>query len=441
MLKVAERAVKEALRKGAEQADAIVVLNDYKLVYYERNELKGAEESRIGGCGIRSVIGKKYALSYSNSLEQDDVLRAVENSVKLARVVPEDGYFKTLPSPPEGYPRVSQLFDKDLEGLSLSDLIRLGKESVQSALEVESNADVSCSVHTTVFQIAIVSSLGISCEAKVTTMGVSVDSKLEVGGELGYGWEHETSRMLNEVDHLKVGRTASEKARTFLGPKKVPTGTMDLILDFDAALSFSGGILGALSGLEVLRKRSYLTGKLGEAILPSFVTIVDRGIMDGGAAPFDGEGCARRNTVVIEKGFLKSYLHNSYTAMAMGHENTGNAARGYNTRPGVMPTRIDFQPGDWSLDEMMKEVERGIYVDKAFLIAPDVATGEMSAQIDDGLYVENGEVKFPVKQVMVGGRWDELFKGIKGLSKDRRERNRNFVPRVLISGVKVAGGA
>ena len=109
-----------------------------------------------------------------------------------------------------------------------------------------------------------------------------------------------------------------------------------------------GDLFDAVNGGAIYRHASFLTGKLGEKIASEALTIIDDATMPGlfGSSPFDDEGVTSRRTVVIERGVLKSYLLNTYTALKLGLKTTGNASRGLAGSAGVGPGQLLHRSGN-----------------------------------------------------------------------------------------------
>ena len=107
------------------------------------------------------------------------------------------------------------------------------------------------------------------------------------------------------------------------------------------ARSLIGSVFEAASGDAIWRQASFLAGKLGEAIAAPSLTIIDdnamllpTGVGGFGTSPFDGEGLPSLRTVVVEKGVLRNYLLNTYTARKLGMKSTHNASRGLGRHAG-----------------------------------------------------------------------------------------------------------
>ena len=110
----------------------------------------------------------------------------------------------------------------------------------------------------------------------------------------------------------------------------------------EVARGLIGSVFEAASGDAIWRQASFLADKLGAAIGVAGLTIIDDNLMmlptgagGFGSSPFDGEGLPSRRTVVVEKGVLKNYLLNTYSARKLGMKSTHNASRGLAGTPGI----------------------------------------------------------------------------------------------------------
>ncbi len=126
---------------------------------------------------------------------------------------------------------------------------------------------------------------------------------------------------------------------------------MPVIFEPRTARRFLGDLFDAVNGGAIYRHASFLAGKLGEKIASEALTVIDDATMPGlfGSSPFDDEGVASRRTVVIERGVLKSYLLNTYTARKLGLKTTGNASRGITGNAGVGPGNFFIEAGKRTL--------------------------------------------------------------------------------------------
>ena len=82
----------------------------------------------------------------------------------------------------------------------------------------------------------------------------------------------------------------------------------------------------AFSGESVIKRSSWLTGKLGENIASPLVTLVDDGRLraGGGSDPYDGEGVVTRRNLLIDRGRCATYVYDHYHARRAGTQPTGS---------------------------------------------------------------------------------------------------------------------
>jgi len=96
------------------------------------------------------------------------------------------------------------------------------------------------------------------------------------------------------------------------------------------------------------------------------VTIYADATIPGGLGSFgyDDEGVPAQRTLIVDKGVFKNYLSSRETAHELGELSSGAMrADGWNRIPIIRMTNINLDPGDWSLDEMIKDTKDGIYME------------------------------------------------------------------------------
>jgi PmbA protein len=136
----------------------------------------------------------------------------------------------------------------------------------------------------------------------------------------------------------------------------------------------------------------------------------------------------------LEKGVLKTYLHNSYTSGKSGEENTGHATFG----GGISATNLIPQLGKRTAKQIISEIKEGIYIDNTS-IRPDTASGDFSQPIDFGFKIENGQIAYPLKETIIGGNFLELLKNIEEISSDYRAEPGSIMPTIKVKEIIVSG--
>src|SRR5262249_57923946 len=129
-------------------------------------------------------------------------------------------------------------------------------------------------------------------------------------------------------------------------------------------VGLGGGLGGAMRGSPVCRTATVLKARLGDTVASPLLTVVDAGrrLRGLGPRPCDGEGLPTRRNVPLEKGVLRHYLCDSYSARKIGAKPTGSARRGVGGGPSVGAGNLSLEPGPLTPEAIVGEVERGLFV-------------------------------------------------------------------------------
>jgi PmbA protein len=213
-----------------------------------------------------------------------------------------------------------------------------------------------------------------------------------------------------------------------------------VVFEARAARSLIDNIFEAVSGDSVYRNESFLAGRLGERIASENLTVIDDGTIPGlfGSSPFDDEGVPVRRTVVIERGVLKSYLLNTYTARKLGLRSTGNASRGLTGNARVGHNNLFAEAGSSAPGEIVSGIKNGFYVADLMGFGVNIVNGDYSRGAA-GLWIENGELAYPVHEVTIAGTLQEMLLGIEAIGSDLDFRSSVACPTLLIGEMTVSG--
>src|SRR4029453_17383679 len=211
----------------------------------------------------------------------------------------------------------------------------------------------------------------------------------------------------------QIGKIAAQRALRRLGARQVKTCEVPTVFDPDMAASLVRHIAGAVSGPSLYRGASFLLGKLGQQIAAPGVTIVDDGTMPGGlgSRPFDGEGLSVRRTVLVDKGVLTSYLLDTYSGRKLGMASTHHGARD-GSGVSVSTTNLYMAAGESDPPALIKGVKSGLYVPELIGFGVNGVTGDYSRGAV-GMWIENGELAYPVEEVTVAGNLKDMLQAVK----------------------------
>jgi PmbA protein len=202
-------------------------------------------------------------------------------------------------------------------------------------------------------------------------------------------------------------------------------------------------LINAVKADYVQRNQSALKNKIGKKVASENVTVYDDGLLDGGIRTwkFDGEGVPQQRTLVLEKGVLRNFIYDNYTAKKEGKESTGNGARaGYLSTPNVDSTNFHILPGNKSAEGLISEVGEGLLVYSVQgAHSSNPASGEFSVVAAPAWKIEKGEITHAVKGAMLVGNTFQVLTDVSGLGDNERKIGQLVAPWVLVGNVKVIG--
>lgn len=439
-------AVEEALRGGAEQAEALTMEAHSLTLTAERWELKKASASTVKGLAVRVYSRRRLATAYTSSLDPSSVSEAAKRAVKQLKASLEDESLEGFPQP-STYPRVDGLWDEETAQLSLEDAARLVEEALKASRIDDRLASINASLTLHRRKITLANSLGVEASFKDTWARADVEASAKEADNYASGYQPKWTRSVKELSLTEASIQAAQEALEGLKAKKVKTQELPLILTGLALHMVVSSIATALDAELILHGRSFLTGRLGESVASPLITLVDDATAPGEvkSRPFDAEGTPSRRVALIEDGVLKSLLHNHYTSRKMKAEPTGHAARNggysYVGRVGIAPTNLILEPrGSGGVEKLASEAGRALVMKTTF-DRPNLASGDLSAIVMSGYIVEGGSIAYPVKQAAVSVNLLDLLRRTVAVGGEPEAVLNVKAPPIMVEGVKVAGTA
>ena len=445
LYQVIERMLNRAMAKGATEAEIYVVETLNRNVVALKDKLENASASHIIGIGLRVVIGKKIGIHGTTALGLRNIDEAVDTALSIARVAPEDKDWVSL-AKGLGKSHVFGTYDKKTAEIDLEQIAKVIMNGIETAKNIDKRIEpLASSGFISINRITIANSYGELVERKSTKAIGSIEVKVHEATEESVFGDFISARSWEEHEFIKLSKDVAEKCLTFLRAKKIKTEKMDVVLRgkvFGALLETL--LAPAISASNVQRHRSPLVGKLNEHIFSDYLTILDDGIAEGlfSSAEFDDEGIPTTRKYVVEKGILKTYLYDTYTANKDKIKSTGNAyRRSISSSPIPWVTNLIVIPGMQSLDSIIKDVKRGIlvYSTIGYWLSNPIS-GQLSATVTHGYLIEDGEVKHPIKGIVISDDFYELMKSrVVQLSKEVENYMGIYAPHIHLRNVQVAG--
>ncbi|MGH9475953.1 MAG: TldD/PmbA family protein [Terriglobales bacterium] len=444
MREIAERAVAEALRRGASAAECVIRHGRELSVTVRMGETESIKQAEGKALGLRVFKGRQSGVTHSSDLAWPALSAMLDAALAIAAVSSPDPA-AGLPRPDElGHcPADLQLHDPTAAAVTADQALELAQRAERAALDCDprltnSNGASFDAGESTKF---LVNSLGFSGEVRRSSCSLSVAPIAEHNGCKQRDWWYTVAHGPQGLESPEyVGRTAAARTLRRLGARKASTARVPVVFDPRTARALLGHILEAVSGEAIYRDASFLTGSLGRDVAASALTLVDDGCQPGalGSSPFDAEGVPTRRTVIFGDGRLQSYLLNCYAARKLSLATTGNAARGLAGAPGVSCGNLTLLPGTQTPDQILATIPNGLYVTEFIGFGVNTVTGDFSRGAS-GLWIENGSLAYPVEEITVAGNLKDMLRNVSAIANDLEYRGAVNAPTLCIDGLTVAG--
>ena len=245
------------------------------------------------------------------------------------------------------------------------------------------------------------------------------------------GWYTKARDRKDLEQYRDVALEAARRTVSRLGAHKLSTRSIPVIYEAPVASGLFSSFISAVSGGAQYRKASFLLNKLDQQVFAPHIHIyedphIPRGI---GSVPFDNDGMTTRKRELITEGILRGYVLSAYSARKLGMEPTGNAGGVHN---------LIVEAGAKDLNGLIKEMGTGLLITELIGFGVNLITGDYSRGAT-GLWIENGEIQYPVEEITVAGNLADIFKHIVEVGNDVDRRKNIRTGSVLVDSMMVAG--
>jgi PmbA protein len=446
---LASDVVAKARKAGATDAEAVVYEGEEFGALVRLGQVEQLKESGSRAVGLRVFIGQRTASTSSSDFSSESIEKLVSGAVTLAKITSEDP-FAGLPET-EAFGQIEGelgLYFDDVNEMPPAERIEIARRTEAAAMAYDTRITNSGGgdFDTATSHKILVNSRGFVGEYRKSYCGFSASpiAQGETGGMQRNYWfsNSRTTRLLESPED--IGQEAARRTLKRLGAKQVKTQAAPVVFSPEIAKSIMGNVFEAANGDAIYRHATFFADMLGEQVAGENITIVDDGTMvfDGiggfGTSPFDGEGLPTRRKVIVERGILKNYVMNTYTARKLGMASTGNASRGLAGNPGIGAGNFYLEAGTLTPEQIIGDVKNGLYVTETMGFGVNLVTGDYS-QGASGMWIENGEIAYPVEEITIAGNLKDMYKNIVAIGNDLVFRGASAAPTIRVEGMMIAG--
>jgi PmbA protein len=430
---IAEDILKFARKRGATACEVDVSEGFGQSVSVRRDEVDTIEYNRDKGVGVTIYDGQKRGYASTSDFSKDALKATVDAAVSIARF--------TAPDPAAGLPEEALLArsfpDFDLYHpwkLSTEEAIELARRSERAAFavspEIRNSDGASVSMQEAHFISA--NSLGFMGGYASSRHYLSCSVIAGEGDDMQRDDWYTTKRDPADLaDADEIGTFAARRALARLGARQIPTCEVPVLFEAPLAAGLIGAFVHAVSGGALYRKSTFLLDSLGKAVFRPQIQICERPHLAKAFAssPFDDDGVATHDREVIIDGVLQGYFLSTYSARKLGMQTTGNAGGSHN---------LLVKPGQYDLDGLIKQMDRGLLVTELLGHGVNYVTGDYSRGAA-GFWVENGQIQYPVHEITIAGNLKDMLMGIQEIGSDVLVRGSKHCGSILVDRMTVAG--
>jgi len=413
-----------ALSKGGDYADVFFQHRVSNFLTLEDGTVNKAQASVGLGVGVRVVRGDQTGYGFTEDITADGLKRAALTAAAIADGPAKDApqRFRVMESKPNRYP-VKVKWEDIRPAQKLAVLNGLNEKTFKADGRVK-KVNLGFNDQGSVILIADSTGRIVEDAQPMTQLYLSVvaeqDGRREnnsvnraARADIGYYTPERLDRMVTEV---------VDKTMILFDAVQPPAGEMPVVMAAGAAGILLHEAIGHGMEADFNRKNvSIFSDKIGKNVANPFVSIVDEGTQEAarGAINVDDEGNPVGRTMLVDKGVLTSYLHDSISAKHYGVKPTGNGRRqGYEFAPLPRMRSTYMLPGPHKHDEIVASVKNGIYCNLFTNGQVQIGAGDFTFYVKNGYLIENGKITKPIKDVNIIGNGPKILEKIDMVADD-----------------------
>lgn len=432
LIQHAQRAVELARKKGAQHAWASCIKNRRVECEVRQQRLESLKESTSQTMSIRLYVDGRYSAHRTTDLRPESLESFLGKSVALAKALQPDAA-RTL-ADPSLYaaqktaelglvdPRISKISPQD----RLEYCMQMNRKASQGPAVVSAQSGFSDSHR----YVGAASSNGFSDGYDQTNASLWTSVTLKDKDRLASDWSSATGCQLGSLPKADaIGQDALSRTQRRIGVKKGATKICPMVVDPRVAGYCIYRLLAPAMGPSIQQQRSFWLGKIGKKIVSDKLTIIDNPLAPGmlRSRPFDGEGIAGRELLLIDKGVARNYYIDTYYGNKLKMAPTTGS-----------PSNRLIGLGQKSGPQLVEEVPDGVYVNRFIGGNMDSTTGNFSFGAS-GHEIKKGKLGGPIAEVNITGNILQLWSKLHAIGNDPDPYSSMPTPTLVFDEVSFSG--
>ncbi len=432
---LADWVITQTKNSGANDCRVSVSKRRLVEINYRDRKPEVIKEATTQNLYLEVFINNRSASQATPDLRQSTLPGFITGVIESAKIMEEDP-FRTLPDPKyyEGRSTADlQLCDPDYNQLPPEGRHQMVKIVEEACLQKGGDKVVSVEAgeYDETSEEFIKSSNGFEGSSKSTyfNAGASMTAQDE-GDRRPQDYNYIGCRYRSDLPPLEeVGTIAAVRTLDLMGGKKIATTKLPVILENRGAARVLGGLLDPMSAGSIQQKRSFLADKKGQKIGSKLFTLYDdpfitRGL---GSKYYDGDGFPARKRDIFKEGVVNEFLVDWYYSRKLGWEPTSGSI-----------SNIIIPPGTRSVEEIIKDLGRCIYITGYIGGNSNSATGDFSVGIIGKLF-EKGQFVRNVAEMNMADNHLNFWNKLVEVANDPWIYSQARMPSLVFDDVVVAG--
>jgi PmbA protein len=410
-----EYVLKGLKKQGADDAIVSSQSRQSLMIKFSNNKVNTTKTLELTSIGVYMVMNKSVVATNIIDLSKKAADESMKKLVQFAKNSQPNNDYNGIAEGKFKYPKLEDVYDKKVEALGDK-----GVDYVEGAinLALETGAKRASGVlESSYYNNLLLTSNGIRASEKDTKLYFSIRCFTDKDAS---GHMVSASRTLSGFDWKSPVMKAAEISKRSKNPQPMESGKYDVIFDHLPYANILATVGSAASIFSVESGLSFLTESMDKPVANKIFTFYDDPTLPNGfsTTAFDAEGVPTKKKAIIDKGILKTYLHNNSTAKRHKTQTTGNAGL-----ISPSPFNLVLDPGDMTTDEMISSTKKGIYITNVWYTRfQNYNTGDFSTIPRDGAFlIENGKITHPVKDIRVSDNVVNIMKNTERLGKESRQ--------------------
>jgi len=434
LIGLTESMVAYGRKKGADEVQVTVNEGSELSIDVRYGNIEKLVEAGSKALSVKVVKDSKVATASSSDLSEETLHNLVDNAIERAKLASPDE-FAGLPEAKKitADLKYLQIYDPAIPEMAVEKKIEFARKT-ESICRADKRVNKSYGASFNSFEgtFYLANSNGMSVAYPRTSCSCSIYLQAGEGDNLfDDGWGDGVRNLKDLMTPEAIAQKAVHRVTRLIGARKIETQNVPVILEPPMTSSLLSFLRECLSGRNIYLKQSFLTDKVGEQVAGKNITIVDDGLLPRGIGtrPFDSEGVPSQKTTLIDKGVLKNYLLDTYASKKLGMSSTGHAG-------GI--TNFYMQAGEKSQKEIIKSVDKGLLLVDTIGQGTVPTTGDISRGAF-GLWIENGELAYPVAEITISGNLGDILNQIEMVGNDLEHRDNIEGPTIKIAEMTIGG--